>query len=249
MGWLHHIFQTARTLIFYLGTGIFTIFWVILCFIVAPFLSQTARFKFVSVAWNKVIITWARITCGIKYEIIGAENIPDTPCVILSKHQCMWETFFLQTLFIPQATLLKKELLNVPFFGWAFRLINPIAIDRSNPRKALTSLIQQGKARLQEGVWVLIFPEGTRVPPGQKKEFAKGGAMLAAKTETPVLPIALNAGEYWRSDSIAKVPGTIKIVIGPVIEAKGKKAGQIHEESITWIQNKMKEISNIPTPD
>lgn len=235
MSALYTALLAVRAALFYLGYGTSILIWTSLCLLIAPYMPYRMRYVFVIKAWTVFIIYWLRICCGVRWRIRGRENIPEQPCVILAKHQSQWETFFLQTLFVPQCTIIKKELLGIPFFGWAFRLCEPIAIDRSDKRRALSSLIRQGTHRLAEGIWVLVFPEGTRVDPGERKEYLKGGAALATETGSPVLPVTHNAGLHWPADRFLKYPGIIDIVIGSPIQTEGRALDEVLDEAHRWI--------------
>lgn len=193
--------------------------------------------------WAWFNLHWLRITCGINYVIEGWENVPDSPCIIYSKHQSTFETYALQVILPPQAWVLKRELLWVPIFGWGLAICRPIAIDRGAGRKAVKQIITQGIQRLNSGQWVLVFPEGTRIAPGEKKKYGIGGAILAEKSGYPVLPVAHNAGEFWRKKQFIKTPGTIRIVFGPMIDSTGKSAQQINAEAAEWMETKTAEIS------
>ncbi len=185
--------------------------------------------------WNRLIVLFARHILGVKVKVIGAENISNQACVIMSKHQSEFETFYLQTIFWPLCTILKKELLRLPFFGWALLQMEPIAIDRSSPKKALKQVQKVGLERISQGRSVLIFPEGTRVKPGEQMRYAKSGATLALAAEVDILPIAHNAGIYWQSRQ-QKMPGTITFVIGKSISTKGKTAKTLTQEVESWIE-------------
>lgn len=192
--------------------------------------------------WNHIVVRAARIVCGIRYEIHGLENLPDYPVIVMSKHQSAWETIALPTLFPPMSIVLKRELLWLPFFGWAMRMASPIAIDRKAGKEALRQIVAQGRERIAEGFWVLIFPEGTRVKAGEVGRYGIGGAWLATHTNTPVLPVAHNAGEVWPRNAFTKRPGTVTVSIGPVISSKGKKADALNEEVKNWIETEMKRL-------
>jgi 1-acyl-sn-glycerol-3-phosphate acyltransferase len=186
----------------------------------------------------------AKVCCGITHEIEGLENLPkDRPAIVLSKHQSAWETVAFRVFLPVHTTLLKRSLLWIPFGGWALATLKPIAIDRENQRAALKLLMEQGSSALQEGLWVVVFPEGTRTAPGENKKFSAGGAMLAHKTGYPVIPLALNAGEVWPRYSFLKYPGVIKVKIGPVIETEGKKAKEINDQAEAWVAQAMTEIT------
>ncbi len=207
--------NALRGMLFYLGYSAITLVWGSLSVLVAWALPYRIRFQFIIGAWTRMCLLWLRLTCGIRHRVEGLENIPADPCVVLCRHESTWETLFLQTLIAPQTTILKRELLWIPFFGWAFALAKPIAIDRSSPRSALRRLINVGTSRLAEGIWVVLFPEGTRMPTGQPGRFHAGGAALAAAARVPVLVIAHDAGRYWPPRKLAKRPGTIRVKILP----------------------------------
>lgn len=196
--------------------------------------------------WGRFIIWWLRLTCHLDYRVEGAENIPAGPAVVLAKHQSAWETIALQRILPPQTWVLKRELLWIPFFGWGLALLNAVAIDRGAGRKALKQVVEKGTERLKQGIWIIVFPEGTRVAPGTKGNYNIGGAMLAQKSGYPVLPVAHNAGEYWPKQGFLKYPGTITVAIGPVIETSGIKPGDINARAESWIEDKMCEISGVP---
>ncbi|MCH2336191.1 MAG: 1-acyl-sn-glycerol-3-phosphate acyltransferase [Pseudomonadales bacterium] len=166
----------------------------------------------------------------------------DGPCVLLVKHQSTWEALFVQTLVHPQTTLIKKELLWIPFFGWAFALLRPIAIDRGRRHGALRQLIDQGCARLEEGTWVTLFPEGTRLATGQSAPMQRGGAALASASGTPVIVVAHNAGHCWPPHSFKKRAGTIQVRISSPISTKGKKSKEINLLAEDWLRQTMQEL-------
>lgn len=201
------------------------------------------RYRFIT-QWNRFNLWCVEKVCGLRYEVQGREHIPPGPCVILCKHQSAWETYALPCIFPQMLTwVCKRELLWIPFFGWGFAMLRPIAIDRNAGRKALEQLVAQGIARLKRGRSVVIFPEGTRVAPGEKRRYAIGGAMLAERSGYPVLPIAHNAGVFWPKRGFIKRPGTIHLVIGPVIESKGRSAAEINAQAEGWIEEKMQTLN------
>ncbi len=203
----------------------------------------TVRYRFADI-WINYLLYMLKLCCGLSYEVEGLENVPKgRAAIILSKHQSAWETIALRQIFSPQTAVLKKSLLQIPFGGWALATLKPIAIDRSNQKEALKMLLDQGLARLQEGLFVLIFPEGTRVAPGDSKKFNAGGAILASKTGYPVIPLAHNAGEFWPRNSFLKFPGVIKVKIGPVMPVEGKSAKEINAEAEAWIVQAMAKIA------
>ncbi|MFO1350734.1 MAG: lysophospholipid acyltransferase family protein [Gammaproteobacteria bacterium] len=236
-----------RSILFFLG---FVISTVIIASLVLMAFFLPLRYRYgITKIWTRFNIWSARSICGITYAIDGAEHIPSFPVIVLSKHQSTWETLFLHQLLPPIAWVLKRELFWVPFFGWALALVKPIAIDRKAATSAIRQILTQGKEHLDKGQWVLIFPEGTRIAPGQRGRYRAGGAMLAAFSGYPVLPIAHNAGEFWPRRGFIKRPGQIRIVIGPLIQGQGKSAAQINKEVEEWIEGTMKVISSAPPID
>jgi 1-acyl-sn-glycerol-3-phosphate acyltransferase len=177
--------------------------------------------------WTWFCLAWLRVTCGIRQRVIGMDRLPERPCIVMCRHESTWETLFLQQLFAPQATLIKRELLHIPFFGWAFRTLRPIAINRRQQRKALRTLIEQGRVRLNDGIWVGLFPEGTRMPAGVSGRFQPGGAALAAATGAPVVVVVHNAGSFWPAHQFRKHPGEITLIIGEPIATQGLTSKQI----------------------
>ncbi len=203
------------------------------------------RFRYwVVTSWNRVSVSWMRFICGVDYKILGADNVPEGPYVVLAKHQSDWETLFLQYYFAPLSTILKKELLHIPFFGWGLACLKPIAIDRSNPREAIKQLKRLGLQRIQEGNNVLVFPEGTRVAVGEAGNYARGGADIAVSAGVPIIPVAHNAGECCPRRSYMKHAGLITVSIGKPIETEGKTSRELTQEVKDWIEN---EIANMPT--
>ncbi|HET7402399.1 MAG TPA: lysophospholipid acyltransferase family protein [Usitatibacter sp.] len=193
--------------------------------------------------YAKIILQWARIACGIRYEVAGWENVPDRPVVFMAKHQSAWETIFMEAKFPPQCWIVKKELLWLPFVGWSLIAIRAIAIDRKSGRNAREQILEQGAKRLAQGMWISIFPEGTRIPPGKRGRYAIGGALLATRTGAPILPMAHNAGEMWPRYAFRKHPGCVKVVIGPLIETQGRDMIEVNAEVENWIEGQMRLIS------
>ncbi|MBT4330692.1 MAG: 1-acyl-sn-glycerol-3-phosphate acyltransferase, partial [Gammaproteobacteria bacterium] len=164
--------------------------------------------------------------------------------IIFSKHQSAWETMAFQSIFPPQVWVLKQSLLWIPIFGWGLALLKPIAIDRGAGRKALQQVVKQGTDRLQSGIWVVIFPEGTRLPPGEKKKFAGGGAVLANKSGYPIIPVAHNAGSFWARRGLLKRPGTIEVRIGAPIDSKNRSSSEINQQAEQWINEQMEALES-----
>ncbi len=197
----------------------------------------------VSVLWIRFMLWWAKVTCGIDSQIEGLQHIDGLErAIVLCKHQSAWETLALRAILPPQTALLKRSLLWLPIWGWALATLKPIAIERKNKLSSLRALLRKGKACLAEGLWVVVFPEGTRVAPGVTVPFNNGGAILAHKTGVPVLPIAHNAGYCWPRYSFLKYPGLIRVRIGPPIDTKNKTPDQINDQVKAWISQAMTEL-------
>lgn len=228
-----------RAVLFALGFYPVTILFAPFCLLLGPLLSFRQRFVFFTVI-NYFYIFWLRVTCGLKVEVSGRENLPQEGAfVAVANHQSEWETLYLQLLVRPQAVVLKRELLKIPLFGWALGMLNPIALDRSKPRDALKQLLQQGSERLKDGVPVVIFPQGTRVPVGKMGRFNKGGTMLAVSNQVPIVPIVHDAGRYWPGKSFIKYPGVVKVRIGKPVAVEGRPVDEIHAEVMGWIEQEM----------
>lgn len=226
-----------RSLLFYLGVVVITPIFSILAILLFP-LNNVTRSRIAS-GWAYCTLFWLKLTCNLGVSVKGKEHIPNHPSIILSKHQSAWETIALQTIFPPQIWVMKRELLMIPFLGWAFMALAAIPIDRSSGREALKKLVAHGKDRLARGLWVVIFPEGTRTAPGQRAKYHIGGAWLASHTQSTVVPVAHNAGRYWRKNSFKKYPGTIQVVIGPPIETAGLKPDEVNQRVENWIESEM----------
>ena len=232
----------------FLGALIFSIGMVVSTIVIGFALPISVLFPFrVSSAIARMyawfIVHSLRVLCGVNYQVRGQENIPEGAAILFSKHQSTWETYALQLIFPPQVWVFKRELLWVPFFGWGLAALKSISIDRSSGRKAIKQIVEQGRQRLDAGIWVTIFPEGTRVAPGQHKRWGIGGAILAEQTGYPIVPVAHNAGEFWAKRSFIKRPGTIQVIIGKPVDTRGRKATDINAEVEAWMESAMAEIS------
>jgi 1-acyl-sn-glycerol-3-phosphate acyltransferase len=194
--------------------------------------------------WIGFSLACLRLFCGLKYEVEGLENIPDHGFIVMSKHSSTWETIVIQRFFRPMVWVVKRELTWIPFFGWALKSMDAIALNRGTGRKAINQLVQESRRSMDEGRILMLFPEGTRVPPGQIKPFKLGGAIVSQQTGYSVLPIAHNAGEYWPRHSWIKWPGTIRVVIGKPIYPAGRKPERIIEEVGNWILAECDRISD-----
>lgn len=179
-----------------------------------------------------------KLICKLDYQIIGLENIPaDRAGIVFSKHSSTFETFLLPRYFHQAAPIAKHELAWVPFFGWGLAAVQPIFINRANKKSAMQQIIEKGKKFLAAGRWILFFPEGTRVPYGTVGHYKLGGARLAVASDAPILPVAHNAGKYWPRRKLIKYPGTVKVVIGPLIESKNRSPEELLEEAKVWIED------------
>jgi len=220
---------------------------IIPCFLLW-FFPYPLRWKFMS-NWAKLVNWMLKAICGLSYEVINPENIPNTPVIFFCKHQSAWETIAMQQILPAHVWVLKRELIWVPVFGWALLELESIAINRKAGKKAMEQVIQQGTMRLNKGRSIMIFPEGTRVAPGEVRRFGMGGPVLAEKSGYPVTLVAHNAGEYWRRRDMIKHAGVIKVVIGPTIETKGKTAAEIKEFAEQWMKETMNEITTLESAD
>jgi len=229
-----------RSFLFLLSLVILTPPFSVIALLTFPF-SLKIRFRIISL-WTRIELWLLRLLCNLRYEVRGREHIPTTPSIVLCKHQSAWETLALQEIFPPHVWVMKRSVLLVPFFGWGLAMLRPIAIDRSAGRAALKQVTDQGRNRLQKGLWIVIFPEGTRVAPGKVGRYGIGGAWLATHTGTTVVPVAHNAGEFWGRNSFIKYPGTITVSIGAPIDPKGMKPGDLNDKVQAWIENEMKQI-------
>lgn len=224
-----------RSTLFYLAFTLWTIIYPTLALLIIPAIPKKKRHLILAKNWSYVSIHLCRLICGVRWEVHGIENIPKQTCVILSNHQSSWETFFLQTILTPQTQVVKKELLSVPFFGWALRAANPIAINRTAIRESIQLINNLGKQSIKNNITVSVFPEGTRNPSGQLGKFSKSGASLACSSKVDILPIAHNSGEFWPNECWIKKPGVIQVFIGSVIKTGGKTPSEANNEVRAWI--------------
>lgn len=226
--------------LFYLGLVPMTIVMTALFIAIFPITTTSFRHKFASL-WCNSVLNWLRFTCGVRYEVVGSENLPSETAVFLANHQSSWETILFYGLIFPNSFILKKELLRIPFWGWSMWLQDPIAIDRSKPREAVKSLLTQGVDRIKNGKSVIVFPEGSRSPAGLIKRFSRGGAKLAVAAGVPIIPISHNAGDCWPPREFIKRPGFIRVTIGEAIGTMGRSASDLTDEAENWIRNSYQE--------
>ena len=223
-----------RAAIFYLGYWLFILVYGVLSFPMLMIPRPTAAR--IMVSWNGFILFWLKLCCGVGVKVEGSQSpLPDA-CVIVANHQSPWETFFFQLRFFPLSTILKKELLNLPFFGWGLRVMDPIAIDRSHPVQALKQIKKVSLERLKNNKRIIIFPEGTRMPADQLGTYKRSAADIAQEAGVPLIPVAHNAGKFWLNKKIIKIPGTIQVFIGEPLDVAGKNTKQVMEEIQAWTQ-------------
>ena len=223
-----------RTWIFKILFVPVTVLWTvfIVCLIVLPF-PLRLRLAF---GWGYSTIWLARLICGIKWQIHGLEKMPPGACVLMVNHQSTWETAFLPKLKMRQVWVLKRELMWLPFFGWALAVLHPIPINRKDGRRAIQKVIEQGRLRIEAGYSVILFPEGTRAPFDAPLPFKAGAARLAAALGVPAVPVAHNAGQFWPKRGLMH-PGTVQVVVGEPIDPHGKTPAELNAIAETWIND------------
>ena len=192
------------------------------------------RYRLIS-QWSRLLLLAARVFCGIRHRVVGMENLPARPCVLLSRHESAWETFAYQAIFPPQAIVLKKELLRIPFFGWGLARMSPIAINRADGRRALRDISEQGRQRLADEFYVAVFPEGTRLPPDKSADWHIGGAFLAKHAGVPAVPVCVDSGKCWPRNAFFKRAGLITVRIGPPLPPD-LSAKEINARAREWVE-------------
>ncbi|MBK7954383.1 MAG: 1-acyl-sn-glycerol-3-phosphate acyltransferase [Candidatus Accumulibacter sp.] len=232
---------SLRTALFFLLLSLLTVPVGVLISLAVVF-PMRVRYGIFAV-WRNAVVALCRYVLGVRYRVLGRDNIPAEPAVVMAKHQSAWETVGLQAIFPPLVFVFKKELLRVPFFGWSLAAMKMISIDRAAAKDALRQVIEKGRERLSAGYWVVIFPEGTRVAPGETSRYKPGGAQLAVRSGAKVVPVAHDAGEVWRKDGFAISPGLITVSIGPPIDPVGKTAARINTLAVAWIEAEMRQLS------
>ena len=239
----HSIGSTLRSLAFALFQSILTPVYA-LAVLALFWVPAVPRYRFIT-GWCALNLWGARWICGIRHRVIGAENIGEAPKIVVCKHSSTWETLFLSRLLPPLAYVAKKELLALPFFGWAFRLASPITIDRKSGQDAMRQVASQGRERFAQGFWIVMYPEGTRIPVGRRVRYKSGAARLAVAMQAPILPIAHNAGWLWPKGIMGKRPGTITLSIGRPIEPGTMDAATLVQQVEAWIEG---EVARIGAP-
>ena len=229
----------ARSLLYLTGQVLSA---VVICVLALVFFFSVPLRSRILLQWARFNIWTLKVLCGTRYRVKGAENIPEGPSVIISNHQSAWETLCFQNIFPLQSYLIKRELLWIPFFGWGLALNRPVPIDRSQKNRALQQLIRQGIKRLQEGRWLVIFPEGSRIKPGVPARFQPGGAMIASKFNCPIVPVCHNGGVFWPKRGFLKYPGVIDVCIGPAVLPEGRKVRDLNREVESWIRTELQTL-------
>lgn len=234
-----------RSLIHMLFMVVTVVPWALTVLIAAPFMNST-QIYWLCVGWLKLAVGSGRWMLGIRNEVIGWENLPlgqTDAAILLVKHQSTWETFSMPALMPhPLAYVFKKELLYVPFFGWAMAKMDMIHIDRSQRAQAFNKVVTQGQRLLDQGTWVIMFPEGTRIDRGQQGVYKTGGTRLAIATGAPVIPVAVNSATCWPRKALIKRPGVVTFSIGPAILSQGRQAEEMMREGEAWIETEMRRL-------
>lgn len=219
--------------------------WALYLVAMAPFFSAERLWR-VAAGWLTVAIYGAKLIVGIRYQVTGMENLPlgkRSPAILLCKHQSTYETFLMPAIMPhPLAYVFKKELIYIPFFGWAIAALDMIHIDRSQRAQAFNKVVEQGKRLLAKGTWVIMFPEGTRIERGQVGTYKSGGARLAIETGAPVIPIAVTSAKCWPRKAFIKFPGLVDVSIGKPIPSEGRKPDELMLEVQTWIEAEMRRL-------
>jgi 1-acyl-sn-glycerol-3-phosphate acyltransferase len=236
----------------WLGSILFTLYLFVSVPIYGVFVVLTAPFPrrvtyAASLLWVDSVLWLLRVLCRLDYVVEGRENLPPRNGVVLLKHSSAWETIAQLRIFPPQTWVLKRELMWAPVLGWVLKLLQPIAIDRRGGGAAVQQVLEQGRARLAAGLWVMIFPEGTRMPVGETRRYGMSGALLAAAEGLPVVPVTHNAGYFWPRRGWLKKPGTIRVVIGPPIETKGVEPRAVNERAQRWIEETLARLGEPPS--
>ena len=219
--------------------------WALAVVIAAPFMKPD-RIYWMCARWLKLAVDGGTVILGIRNQVIGFENLPvgsTAPAVLLVKHQSLWETFSMAALMPhPLAFVFKKELLKVPFFGWAMARMDMIHIDRADGARAFAKVVQQGQRLLDQGTWVIMFPEGTRIPRGEKGTYKSGGTRLAIRTGAPVIPVAVTSAKCWPRKAFIKKPGVVEFSIGKPIPSAGRQPDELMREVEDWIETEMRRL-------
>ena len=234
-----------RSVLHLLWMAVTVVPWALFVVAISYVVSSTTLY-WICAGWLRTAVIGGTWILGIRNRVQGMENLPQgaqDPAVLLVKHQSTWETFVMPAIMPhPLAYVFKKELLRVPFFGWAMGRLDMIHIDRSQRARAFAKVVQQGRRLMKEGVWVIMFPEGTRIPRGQVGEYKTGGTRLAIAAGVPVIPIAVTSARCWPSKAFIKRPGVVDISIGKPIPSEGREADELMAEVQVWIESEMRRL-------
>jgi len=239
------LIHLLRSVLHTLFMAVTVVPWALAVLVAAPFLNST-QIYWMCAGWLKLAVASGQLILGIRNQVIGFENLPvgsTAPAVLLLKHQSTWETFCMPALMPhPLAYVFKKELLYVPFFGWAMSRMDMIHIDRSKRAQAFNKVVEQGQRLLNQGTWVIMFPEGTRIARGQKGQYKSGGTRLAVATGAPVIPIAVTSAKCWPRKAFIRRPGTVEFSIGKPIPSEGREPDELMREVEAWIETEMRRL-------
>lgn len=212
-----------------------------LVLVAARIFGRAAAYR-ATVGWARAMVWLCRVLCGLDFSVEGQQYLPERNSVVLIKHSSAYETLVQLLLFPPQSWVLKRELMWAPFFGWGLAVLQPIAIRRKAGRSAVEQVVAQGAERLAQGLWVVVFPEGTRMPPGETRRYGVSGALLAQAAGTRLVPVAHNAGDFWPRRGWRKRSGTVRFCIGPAVDPAGRDPRKVNLEVQEWIEHKVSEL-------
>jgi 1-acyl-sn-glycerol-3-phosphate acyltransferase len=236
---MHTLLCALRSFLFVLFLIVTVVPWALAVLVYSVFV-RGDKVYWLCVGWLNTAIWGAKVICGVHARLHGTQNLPDSPVVLLPKHQSTWETFAFPGLMPhPLAYVFKRELLYIPFFGWAMGRMDMIHIDRSKRTEAWNRVAEQGRKFMAQGHWVIMFPEGTRIARGAKGNYKSGGTRLAVQTERPVLPVAVTSARCWPRKTFILRPGVIDVSIGPAIPSTGREPDELMRQVEAWIEAEM----------
>jgi 1-acyl-sn-glycerol-3-phosphate acyltransferase len=231
---------TLRSALFTFVMFVSVPFYAVMVLLLSPFGARAAYWP--AVSWARMILRLCKVLCGLDYVVQGRDNIPTQNSIALLKHSSTYETIVQFTLFPRQCWVLKRELMWVPFLGWALAVLQSIAIDRGAAHSAVEQVIEQGRRRLRDGLWIMVFPEGTRMAPGKTRRYGISAVLLAQQTGRVLVPVAHNAGDYWPRRGLRKRPGTVCFCIGPPVDPTGRKPREVNAEIQAWVEARVAQL-------